>query len=164
MGVTLTPAERQSIEQRPSTNAIALLAYSRGVRDEARGQYEAAAQNFRAAVAADPSFGVARQRLQSVQTQQQTIADNTTAGAGAAADAPKTTATTSTQPASAPSSVGSGAAAAAAGAINPSPAGTIGTTTTASTTQQQQQNQDKGTQTVRQPVFATVVIKVTQLP
>jgi hypothetical protein len=162
MGITLTPAERAAIEQRPTANSVALLAYSRGVRDEARGQYEAAASNFRAAVQADPAFNMARLRLQAVTLPTQTIAE--AAPAPAASKPAEVAKVTTTAVGALPTSVGGGAAAAAAGAINPSPIGTLGAATNASTTQQQQSNQDKTAQAVRQPVFATIVIKVTQLP
>ncbi len=112
MGVTLTPAERAAIEQRPTQNAVALLAYSRGVRDEARGQYEAAAADFRAAVQADPNFGIARQRLQTVSTTQQVIAGNQSGDVKPAGDATKSGMSV------APSSTSGGAAASALGAIN----------------------------------------------
>ena len=167
MGVTLTPAERAAIEQRPTANPTALIAYSRGVRDEAHGQYEAAAADYRAAVRADPGFTPAQQHLNNVTVAAQTIAQ-TPATTGDKSDTKSdtkttTTATTTTAP-SAPTSVGTAAAAAVAGAVNPSPASTLGTTSNASSTQQQQQSQDHGSQAVHQPVFATVVIKVTQLP
>ena len=67
MGVTLTPAERTAIEQRPTKRVSALLAYGRGVRDEAAGEYGAAAQQYAQAVRIDPSFSRARVRLQAVQ-------------------------------------------------------------------------------------------------
>ena len=62
LGITLTPAERNAIEQRPTANINAFLAYSRGVRDEAHAQYASAAMNYRAAVKADPGFTPAKAR------------------------------------------------------------------------------------------------------
>lgn len=64
LGVTLTPAERAAIEERPTRNIAALLAYSRGVREEARGDFGAAAEQYRDAVRIDPAFGQAQSRLQ----------------------------------------------------------------------------------------------------
>lgn len=64
LGVNLTPAERAAIEQRPTRSITALLAYSRGVRDEARGDFRAAAGQYREAVRLDPSFGQAQARLE----------------------------------------------------------------------------------------------------
>ena len=63
LGVNLTPAERAAVEQRPTRNLAALLAYSRGVRHEAEGRYDAAAAEYRRAVALDPGFEQARRRL-----------------------------------------------------------------------------------------------------
>ena len=67
LGVTLTPAERTAIEQRPTKRVSALLAYGRGVRDEAAGEYGPAAQQYAQAVRIDPSFSRARARLAAVQ-------------------------------------------------------------------------------------------------
>jgi TolB-like protein len=67
MGVTLTPAERTAIEQRPTKHISALLAYGRGVRDEAAGEYGPAAQQYAQALRIDPSFAQARTRLAVVQ-------------------------------------------------------------------------------------------------
>jgi TolB-like protein len=50
LGIALTPAERASIEAAPTRNVAALLAYSRGVRDES-------------ALQADPNFIDASQRM-----------------------------------------------------------------------------------------------------
>jgi TolB-like protein len=66
LGITLTPAERAAIEQAPTRNIAALLAYSRGVREESYGRYGAAAQQYRAALAADPNFTEATARMTNV--------------------------------------------------------------------------------------------------
>jgi hypothetical protein len=66
LGVTLTPAERTAIEQRPTKRVSALLAYGRGVRDEAAGEYGAASQQYAQALQIDPSFSRARARLAAV--------------------------------------------------------------------------------------------------
>lgn len=63
LGVQLTPAERAAVEQRPTANVSAFLAYSRGVRFEALGDYGAATQEFRRALTIDPSFQMAGARL-----------------------------------------------------------------------------------------------------
>ena len=63
LGVTLTPAERAAIEAAPTRNIAALLAYSRGVRDESFGRYGAAAEEYRAALRADPNFTEATARM-----------------------------------------------------------------------------------------------------
>ncbi len=66
--ITLTPAERAAIEAAPTRNVAALLAYSRGVRDESFGRYGAAAQQYRAALQADPGFVDASVRMSGVES------------------------------------------------------------------------------------------------
>jgi TolB-like protein len=63
LDVTLTPAERAAIEQRPTKNLGAFLAYSRGVRDESMGRFPEAAAEFARAVSMDPGFAAAQMRL-----------------------------------------------------------------------------------------------------
>jgi TolB-like protein len=67
LGVTLTPAEQAAVEQRPTKNLAALLAYSRGVRLEVHGDQGAAAREYQAAVRLDPGFAQAGARLSVVQ-------------------------------------------------------------------------------------------------
>jgi len=62
LGVTLTTAERNAIEQRPTRSLQAFLAYSRGLRLEDQGRYEEAARSFGDAMRIDPAFGQARQK------------------------------------------------------------------------------------------------------
>lgn len=62
MGVNLTPAERAQIEARPTRNISALLAYSRGVRADAQGDFAGAAGHYRNAASIDPGFGASRTR------------------------------------------------------------------------------------------------------
>jgi tetratricopeptide (TPR) repeat protein len=64
MGVTLTTAERDAIEQRPTRSLAAFLAYSRGLELDDEGRFEAASRLFDNAVRLDPGFGAARQRSQ----------------------------------------------------------------------------------------------------
>jgi TolB-like protein len=68
LNVSLTPAERAAVEQLPTKNVAALLAYSRGVRFQVEGRYEAAAREYRQAVQLDPGFQPAAERLDDVQT------------------------------------------------------------------------------------------------
>ena len=68
LGVNLTPAEQRAVEERPTRNLAALLAYSRGVRYEVEGRYDAAAAEYRSALGIDPSFTIAGSRLSDVQT------------------------------------------------------------------------------------------------
>jgi hypothetical protein len=62
LGVNLTPQERALVEQIPTRNVAALLAYGQGVRAEINGQYAAARSAFRRAVLLDPNFAPARER------------------------------------------------------------------------------------------------------
>ncbi|HEX2780517.1 MAG TPA: tetratricopeptide repeat protein, partial [Gemmatimonadaceae bacterium] len=60
MGITLTPAERAAIEQRPTKSLAAFLAYSRGLAAEDAGRYGEAARLFEEAKRIDPGFGAAQ--------------------------------------------------------------------------------------------------------
>ena len=62
LGVTLTPREQQQFDDRPTASLAALLAYSRGVRDQMNGNLRGARANFREAVRLDGSFRPARER------------------------------------------------------------------------------------------------------
>ncbi len=66
LGVTLTPAERGLVEQQPTKNIAALLAYSRGVRFEAEGRFGEARDAYQQAVQLDPGFQGAQEHLESV--------------------------------------------------------------------------------------------------
>lgn len=61
--VNLTPAERAAVEQLPTKNVEALLAYGRGVRYEVEGRYREAADEYRRALSLDPEFQAAATRL-----------------------------------------------------------------------------------------------------
>jgi len=62
LGVTLTVAERNAIEQRPTKSLAAFLAYSRGLVSEDQGRYDEAGRFFRDAIRIDPGFGPAMQK------------------------------------------------------------------------------------------------------
>jgi TolB-like protein len=66
LGVNLTPAARARIEERPTRNIAALLAYSRAVRYEVRGDYPRAASEYRTALRLDPAFSLAGEKLNQV--------------------------------------------------------------------------------------------------
>jgi TolB-like protein len=66
LGVNLTPAARARIEDRPTRNIAALLAYSRAVRYEVRGDYTRAATEYRTALRLDPNFTLANDKLSQV--------------------------------------------------------------------------------------------------
>lgn len=69
LGVQLTPRERALIEERPTRNLSALLAYGQGVQAEVNGQYAAASRAFRRAAAADPGFRQALSRADAARAQ-----------------------------------------------------------------------------------------------
>jgi len=64
LGVTLTTAQRNAIEQRPTRSLQAFLAYSRGLELEDQGRFDDAARFFDNAARIDPSFGAAVQKGQ----------------------------------------------------------------------------------------------------
>jgi tetratricopeptide (TPR) repeat protein len=64
LGVTLTTAERNAIEQRPTRSLAAFVAYSRGLLLEDEGQFERAEVFYQSALRLDPSFSAARARSQ----------------------------------------------------------------------------------------------------
>jgi len=67
LGVTLTPAERRAVEQQPTNNLVAFLAFSRASRSEAFGNYASALAGYNEALRIDPAFALARQRLDDMQ-------------------------------------------------------------------------------------------------
>ena len=62
LGVRLTTAERNAIEQRPTRSLQAFLAYSRGLQFEDQGRYGDASRSFGEAARIDPGFGMAAQK------------------------------------------------------------------------------------------------------
>jgi len=62
LGVTLTPAERAAVEERPTKNIAAFIAYGRAVRYETEFRFADAYRGFDEAVKLDPSFTLAEQR------------------------------------------------------------------------------------------------------
>jgi tetratricopeptide (TPR) repeat protein len=68
LGVTLTVAERNAIEQRPTRSLAAFLAYSRGLTAEDQGLYDDANRFYRDALRIDPGFGAALQRNRDAQS------------------------------------------------------------------------------------------------
>jgi hypothetical protein len=77
LGITVSPAERRAISERPTADLQAFLAFSRGLAAEDRGDFAAAATEFNAAVARDPLFKMAKDR-----------ADRTTTIAAASSQGP----------------------------------------------------------------------------
>jgi TolB-like protein len=61
LGIPLTDAERAAINQRPTQNMQAFLAFSRGLEAEDRGDFEGARASYLQASQIDPSFRQAQQ-------------------------------------------------------------------------------------------------------
>ncbi len=59
LGIQLSPAEQDAINQRPTQNMQAFLAYSRGLQAADSGNYGAAQADFNQAAALDPNFTAA---------------------------------------------------------------------------------------------------------
>ena len=62
LGVVLTPSERAAVEERPTGNFDALLAYGRGVQRQLDGDFRGALDEFRRARRLDPGFRAASDR------------------------------------------------------------------------------------------------------
>ena len=62
LGVNVTTAEMNAIEQRPTKSLQAFLAYSQGLALEDRGRFEEASRAYANAARIDPGFGAAQQR------------------------------------------------------------------------------------------------------
>ena len=70
LGITLTPAERVAISERPTRDLQAFLLYSRGLEDADRGDFASAAASFSAAAQRDPGFSAAVQQAAASQAAQ----------------------------------------------------------------------------------------------
>ena len=68
LGVTLTVAERNAIEQRPTRSLAAFLAYSRGLTAEDQGRYDDASRFYRDAARIDPGFDAALEKNREART------------------------------------------------------------------------------------------------
>ena len=62
MGVNLTPAERAAVEERPTKNIAAFLAYGRGARYDAEFRFVDAVRAYEEALRLDPNFTLAEER------------------------------------------------------------------------------------------------------
>lgn len=77
LGVQITTAERNAIEQRPTKSLAAFLAYSQGLAYEDQGRFDDASRAYANAARIDPGFGVAATK--STQTANMSIGSGTTA-------------------------------------------------------------------------------------
>lgn len=64
LGITLTPEERDAIEDVPTESYVAFLAYCRGLEMARQGRWEEARQQFHEALDKDPNFSMAKQEMQ----------------------------------------------------------------------------------------------------
>jgi tetratricopeptide (TPR) repeat protein len=62
LGVELTPAEIEAINENRAANLLAFLAYGRGLEASDRGDYEEALQQFDQAAELDPGFAPVQER------------------------------------------------------------------------------------------------------
>jgi hypothetical protein len=62
LGITLTSAERDSIQAIPTESFLAFMAYCRGLDFKSRGMLEDARREFQSASEADKNFGAARRQ------------------------------------------------------------------------------------------------------
>jgi tetratricopeptide (TPR) repeat protein len=74
LGITLTPAEQQDVDRRPTQSLQAFISYSRGLMAEDAGRLDEAARFFDNARSIDPGFGAALQRAQSAAAANQSTA------------------------------------------------------------------------------------------
>lgn len=163
LGVVLTTAERNAIEQRPTRSLAAFLAYSRGLELADQGRYDDASRQFENAVRIDPSFGSAQQK-----SQESRAAATTTATASASMESSlkgtnegaAVTAATQGSTTSASATVGGGASSIAEG-LNPSTAaGATSSAGSTTTTQQTQNNAATGTG-ANNPTTKTAKVTIT---
>ena len=71
LGVELTPQEKAAIQEVPTQNLQAFLAYSRGLMAEDEGNYAAAARYYQQAQQLDPNFEEAAQRGEKAESVQE---------------------------------------------------------------------------------------------
>lgn len=143
LGIVLTPAEKAAIEQNRTKNFAALLAYSRGVRAEANGDYQQAASEYRIALGADPSFAPAKSNLANIEPPANPVQSGTPqqtfTGGGVAAMGDNLT-----------------------GAVNPSP-GDVQTGTAKGASSQGNASQNQNT-APPDPVPVRLIIPITRTP
>jgi len=108
LGVVLTTAERNALEERPTRSLQAFLAYSKGLKLEDEGKYQEAARSFGEAARLDPSFGAAS--VKSAETSAAAVGVNLTANSVEAniAGTPEGNVAQQSQQGSAPAASGNG--------------------------------------------------------
>ena len=131
LGVQITTAERDAIEQRPTKSLQAFLAYSQGLAFSDQGRYEDASRAFGNAARIDPGFGVAQQK--STQAANMSIGSGgmQTIEASLQGSSEGAVVNAANSGSAAPAGGSNGSAQSAAESLNPS---TAGSATTGSTT------------------------------
>ena len=66
MGIELSDEERDRIQELPTENMLAFIAYSKGIDLEDKGEYKAAEAAFEEAVRLDPQFETAQESVERV--------------------------------------------------------------------------------------------------
>lgn len=131
LGVQITTAERNAIEQRPTKSLQAFLAYSKGLEYEDQGRYDDASRAFANAARIDPGFATAQQK--STQAANMSIGSGaiSTIEAGLQGSSEGSVVNAANQGSANPTGQATGSAQAAADQLNPSSsaAATGGTTT-----------------------------------
>ena len=135
LGVNVTTAELNAIEQRPTKSLQAFLAYSQGLALEDRGRFDEASRAYANAARIDPSFGVAQQK--STQTANMSIGSGNASSIEASLQGTSegSVVNAANQGSANPAGAATGSAQTAAESLNPSTTGAAtGGTTTGSTT------------------------------
>ena len=133
LGITITTAQRNAIEQRPTRSLQAFLAYSQGLAFEDQGRYDDASRAYANAARIDPGFGIAAQK--STQTANMSIGTGNLSTIEGGLQGSSEGSVVNGATGGNTSGGQGGAAQAAAESLNPSTAGTAtaGTQTTTST-------------------------------
>jgi tetratricopeptide (TPR) repeat protein len=129
LGITLTPAEQQDVDRRPTQSLQAFLAYSRGLMAEDAGRLDEAARFFDNARSIDPGFGAALQRAQSAAAANQSTAKVESNLKGSAEGATVTAASTGSASTGTPMS---NTLSTVVGDVNPTTTNTVAATNTTS--------------------------------
>ena len=159
LGVPITTAERDLIEQRPTKSLQAFLAYSQGLAFEDQGRYDDASRAFANAARIDPGFGVAQQKSQQTANMSIGSGSMTTIEAGLKGSAEGGVVNAANQGSSNPVGQSSGSAQSAAESLNPSTSSAATQSTSTAPTTPPASDPSKGTG-ADNPAKAKVVIVI----
>jgi TolB-like protein len=160
LGVPITTAERDLIEQRPTKSLQAFLAYSQGLKFEDQGRYDDASRAYANAVRIDPGFGVAQQKGTQAANMSIGAGSMTMIEAGLKGSAEGNVVNAANQGSSSPTgSTGSSSAAQTAADLNPSTASASTSSTSTTSSSPPASDPSKGTG-ADNPAKAKVVIVI----